>query len=52
MRHDETAWDIMRKRETLRDIIDVMGLYETAWDTETIGDIMRHYETAWNTTSQ
>ena len=26
-----------------------MGLYETAWDTDTIGDIVRRYETLWGT---
>ena len=35
----------MKQHETLRDIIDPMGLYETAIDTDTIGDIVRHYET-------
>ena len=25
-----------------------MGLYETAWDTDTIGDIVRQYETLWD----
>ena len=35
----------MRQHETLRDIIDPMGLYKTAWDTDTIGDIVRQYET-------
>ena len=34
----------MRQDETLGDIMDAMGLYETARDYETIGDIMRHYE--------
>ena len=27
------------------DIMDEMGLYETASETATIGDHMRHYET-------
>ena len=35
----------MRQHETLRDIMDVMGLYDTAWDNDTIGDIVRQYET-------
>ena len=45
MRQYETARDIMRQHETLRDIMDAMGLYDTAWDTDTIGDIVRQYET-------
>ena len=80
MRHDETAWDIMRHygwngtvwdsmrhwenrrhheiwdtkthHETLRDNMDAMGLYDTAWDTDAIGDIVRqyeHYEALWDT---
>ena len=32
MRQEETSSDIMKRYETLRDIIDPMGLYETAWD--------------------
>ena len=35
----------MRQHEALREIIDPMGLYETEWDTDTIGDIVRQYET-------
>ena len=35
----------MRQHETLRDIMDAMGLYDTAWDNDTIGDIVRQYET-------
>ena len=35
----------MRQHETLRDIIDPMGLYETARDSDSIGDIVRQYET-------
>ena len=35
----------MRQHETLRDIMDAMGLYDTVWDTDTIGDIVRQYET-------
>ena len=35
----------MRQHETLRDIMDAMGLYDTAWGTDTIGDIVRQYET-------
>ena len=49
MRHHEILWKIMRQHDTLRDIIDEMGLYETARDMrhyETIGDIMRPYERA------
>ena len=45
MRKQETSLDIMRQDETLRDIINPMGLYETARDTDTIGDIVRQYET-------
>ena len=37
----------MRQHEVLRDIIDAMGLYATACDTETIGDIIKHYEILW-----
>ena len=33
----------MRQHETLRDM-DAIGLYNTAWDTDTIGDIVRQYE--------
>ena len=36
----------MRQHETLGDIMDPMRLYDTAYDTETIGDIMRLYETS------
>ena len=46
--HREILWEIIRQHGTLRDIIDPMGLYETAWDTDTIGDIVRHYETPWD----
>ena len=35
----------MRHYDTLRDITDAMGLYETARETATIGDHVRHYET-------
>ena len=48
MRHHE-IWDIMRQDDTLRNVMDAMGLYEKAGDmrhNETIGDIMRYYETA------
>ena len=45
MRHYETLRDSMRHYATIGDIIDPMGLYETAWDTDTIGDIVRQYET-------
>ena len=34
----------MRQHETPPDIIDQMGLYETARDTDTIGDIVSYYE--------
>ena len=47
MRHYEILWDIVRAHDTLRDIMDAMGLCETACDMrhyETIGDIMRYYE--------
>ena len=42
----------MRQHETLREIRDAMGLYETAQDYETIGDIMRHYEKSRDTMRQ
>ena len=48
MRHYETLlmqWDSMRQMrhyETIGDIMDALGLYETARETETIGDHMRH----------
>ena len=45
MRHHEILWDIMRQHNTLRDIMDEMGLYKTASETSSIGDHMRHYET-------
>ena len=49
MRHHEILWEIMRQHDTLRDIMDAMGLYETTRDMrhyETRGDIMRYYDTA------
>ena len=48
MRHYEIIRDIMRhyeQHETLRDIMDAIGLYHTGWDTDTKGDIVRQYET-------
>ena len=42
----------MRQHETLLDIMDPMGLYETARDNETIGNIMRHYEKSRDTMRQ
>ena len=41
----EIQWDFIRQHETLRDIMDAMGLYHTGWDTDTKEDIVRQYET-------
>ena len=49
MRHHEILWEFMRQHDTLRDIMDEMGLYETGLNMrhcETIGDIMRPFERA------
>ena len=35
----------MRQHETLRDIMDGIGQYETALETATIGNHIRYYET-------